>query len=102
MISQLQQWGAPAEVIREWATAQAPEEVEVYECNVPTVSIFQRCQLGWLVGMGGATCVGLSMQEIRAALDIYAATETPDTRAEIGAGLVLMGRVAARCLNKGQ
>jgi hypothetical protein len=89
-------------VIDKWSAAQAPQEVEVYACNMPTVRIFQACQLSWLVGMGGATCMGISMQEIRAALDIYAAAETPDIRAEIAAGLVLMGRVAARCLNKGR
>jgi len=99
---QLKQWGATADVIKGWSQAQEPEEVEVYACNMPTVRIFQSCQLTWLVGMAGATCLGLSMLEIRAALDIYAATETPDIRAEIASGLVLMGRVAARCLNKGR
>lgn len=89
-------------MIEQWRAAQAPTEVRVYRCNAKTVSIFQRCQLGWLVGMGGATCVGLSMQEIRAALDVYAATDPPETRAEIASGLALMGRVAARTLNKGR
>lgn len=91
----MKQWGAPAEVIAQWEQSQVTQgEIEVLACNELTVSVFQVCQLTYMVGMGGSACMGLPMTEIRAGLTCLRVprAEWP----EVSVGLVLMGRVCAR------
>lgn len=86
-------------MIQQWQAQQRTqqEDIEVWECNLPTVRIFQACTLSWVAGMGGAVCMGLPMSEIAPALDAFGVER--EARPEIAAGLVLMGRVAARTIN---
>jgi hypothetical protein len=93
----LRAFGGSEEQVQQWQAQHEPPEIEVWECNLLTVQLYLGCTLTWISGIGGAVCLGLSMQEIAAALDAYAVPA--EQRAEVAAGLVLMGRVAARCLN---
>ncbi len=89
--------GTPEQIAQYRATQEPDQTVEVWKCNWRTVKLYLACQLSWLSGMGGATCVGLSQQEIRSVLLNHRVPA--QQRPRIARGLAAMGRVAARCYN---
>lgn len=98
VVEQMRQFGAGAEVIAKWEAAQqADNEIEVLECNEQTVQIYTRCALGYVGGMA-VVCIGISMQEIRAALTVYRVARAD--WAGIADGVMHMAAVAAKNLNR--
>lgn len=96
MLAELKQWNAPAEVIEQWeAQSKNAGTIEVLACNWRIVEVFGYCAMTF-AGLGH--CVGITMQEARAALSALCIPRKRWRR--IAGGVVLMGRKAAEIVNR--
>ena len=67
---QLRHLGAPESIQAQWSSAPEEDTLEVLECNLPALEVYQLCRWNIVAGMGGAHYDGISAQEIRSALII--------------------------------
>lgn len=93
----MRRFGFPADVIEQWLKRDSEDELEILECNLLTVEMFQTCQLSYVAGMGGAVCLGVSMAEVRSTLHCF---RVPRAQwPEVSAGVKLMALSAAKVIN---
>jgi len=56
-----------AEHMARHGAAEAAKAIEVWECHLPALSVYQRCQHTVVAGAAGAVFLGMSVLEIEAA-----------------------------------
>lgn len=97
MADDLRAFGVDPAAVEAWQETQS-REIEVLDCNREIVGYFSCVSLSYLPGFERATCLGISMVEIHAMFEVLAVERA--RWPEIGAGLLLMGRAAARVINQ--
>lgn len=90
----LEAWGAPQDVMEQFAEAQPDTDFEVYQENWQTVLLFLQVQSQWRMGMNGP--VGLDYSAVQLICSINKQALTP----ELMEGLQIMEMAALAAMNK--
>lgn len=88
-----------AEFLKGGSTGRGPKELQVLECNLLAVQIYQRCDLTF-IGMNGH-CLGVSNQNILSAMSLFRdkIPGDPDENRQLFDDVSFLGGVAARVIN---